>query len=381
MHVALAGAPALDEADVGRVIEQLPPHGREFVRLPWDTAHAVPDAMRAIVNRATDRQERQRYRVARSLARALQGWLKAESEADNGPLALLLDRLHTVGLLPASPGAAERVARMALMEKKRTGELAEVVLQDYALSFEMLRAVNTAQLRAGQVAANGPVLTVRRAIAMLGLDGVRRAALALRTWPGPLAPHHASELEKLFARVRRAARIAQALRPAGYDREVVFLVTLLQNLGALAVQYHFPEEAEQIEALMQPMPAARAGDRPEPGMAPEAAAYAVLGVDVEALGAAVARHWGLDNEAVHMMRRMPREAPVRAPDDDADVLRALASCANEIIDALALEPAQQEPALQRIVQRYGRALGVKLREVQAAIDALPARAGAEDVLA
>jgi non-specific serine/threonine protein kinase len=374
MHVAIAGQPALDEPDIGRVIAQMPPVGREFVRLPWTTVQPVPEALRAICNRATDRQERHRYRNARTLARALQGWLKASSESDGGPLALLLDRLHSVGLLPASPGAAARAARMALMEKERTNELAAVVLQDLALTFEMLRAVNTAQVRGAQIAGTGPVLTVRRAILMLGLDGVRRAALVLRPWPGPLNEAQAGELEQLFERVKRAARVAQSLRPPGYDLEVVYLVTLLQNLGRLAVQYHFPDEAQQIERLMQPAPSPREGEPDEPGLGEEAASYAVLGIDIEALGAAVARHWGLDSAVLHMIRRLPRSVPVRAADNDDDVLRALGSCANEAVDALALPAPQVTAALKAVAQRYGRMLGVQLRDLQSALDLVPTAA-------
>ncbi|HEY0820172.1 MAG TPA: protein kinase, partial [Rhizobacter sp.] len=35
LYRVLAGAPALDEPDTGRVVDRLPPQGREFVRLPW----------------------------------------------------------------------------------------------------------------------------------------------------------------------------------------------------------------------------------------------------------------------------------------------------------------------------------------------------------
>lgn len=367
MHQALAGAPALDQPDTGIVVDALPPAGREIVRLPWATAQPIAEALRAIVNRATDRQERQRYQNARTLARALRGWLQTDAENGGGPLVLLLDRLHTVGLLPASPGAADRAARMALMVRERTSELAEVVLQDIALSLDLLQAVNTAHVRGAQIAGNGPVLTVRRAIAMLGLDGVRQAALSLRAWPGPLSSEAEAALARLFARVRRAGRIAQALRPAGYDGEVVFLVTLLQNLGRLAVQYHFPDDAAQIRRLMEPAPPARAGEHEEPGMSEEAASLAVLGTDIEALGAAVARHWGLDATVLHLVRRLSTAAPVRNPDNDDDVLRTVASCANETIDALALPAARQADALQRIANRYARALGIGLRELSAAV--------------
>lgn len=363
LHWALAGQSALEEPDIARVVARLPPLGRDLVRLPWGTPLPVPDALRAIANRATERLVRQRYSSSRSLLRALEGWIRSDSLNGGDPLALLLDRLQSVGVLPASPGSAERAARLAMMERHRTDELAEVVLQDLALSFEMLRWVNSAQVRGVQAPGSGPVLTIRRAIAMLGLEGVRRAALGLRAWPGPLPDPAAAELQDLFNRVRRAARVAQALRPAGYDAEVVFLLSLLQNLGRLICTYHFPDELMQIRRLTQPAPAARSDEPEEPGMSEQAASYAVLGTDVEAIGAAVARHWGLDDSVLYLIRRLPMTTPPRTPDNDADVLRAVASCANEAVDALALPAQQRASALARVAQRYGRALGFNLKDL------------------
>ncbi len=367
MHALLTGHPALEENDVGLAIARLPPTGREILRLPYTTAQPVPEPLRAIVNRATDRQERQRYRNARTLLRALEGWQRTESGAGGGPLALLSDKLRMAGVLPSSPGASARAARLTLMERERTIELAEVVLEDLALSFDLLRLVNTAQVRGSQISGNGPVLTIRRAIAMLGLEGVRRAALALRPWPGPLNDAGAAELQRMVDRCQRAARTAVLLRPAGYDAEVVYLVTLLQNLGRLVVTYHFPDEAAQIRRLMQPAPAAKEGEPDEPGMEEANAAFAVLGADIEAIGAAVARHWGLDETVLGLIRRLPQGTPVRNADSDDDVLRALASCANEAVDALAQPAPRVAGALQRVVGRYGRALDFGLRELQAAL--------------
>ncbi len=374
LHGMLTGQHPLDEADIGRVVGRLPPLGREILRLPWTTAHPVPEPLRAIVNRATDRQERQRYRNGRTLLNALEGWQRSESSSGGGPLALLGDRLRAAGVLPSSPGAAARAARLAMMERERTNELADVVLEDLALSFELLRLVNSAQVRGAQLSGNGPVLTVRRAIAMLGLDGVRRAALALRPWPGPLDDGGATALQRLADRCKRAGRVALALRPAGYDSEVVYLITLLQNLGRLVVHYHFADEAQQIRRLMQPAPSVREGEPEDPGMDEEGAAFAVLGVDIEGIGNAVARHWGLDDGVVAMIRRQPRATAVRTPESDDDMLRTLGSCANETMDALQVPAPRVAAALQRVVQRYGRILGISMRDLQAALQATPAGA-------
>ncbi len=365
LHWMLAGRPALDEPDVASLIPRLAPLGRELVRLPWSTPRPVPEALRAIANRAADRQPSRRYRSARGMERALDGWLQGEGGDSGGPLALLLDRLHSVGTLPACTGHVARAARLAGMDRERTHELAAVVLRDLALSFELLRWVNSAQVRAALAAGSGPVLTVRRAIAMLGLDGVRRAALGLRPWPGPLAEPAALALGALIETVQRAGRVAQALRPAGYDAEVVHLVTLLQNLGRLLTAYHFADELQQIRRLMQPV--AQAGEADDAGMSEQAASYAVLGVDIEGVGAAVARHWGLDDAVLHLIRRLPLATPPRSIEHDDDMLRAVASCANEAIDALSLPEEHRATALRRVAQRYGKALRIRLDDLQDAL--------------
>ena len=171
-----------------------------------------------------------------------------------------------------------------------------------------------------------------------------------------------------MARVRRAGRVAVSIRPAGYDVEVVYLVTLLQNLGRLVVQYHFPEEAHQIRRLMQHIEGAP-GEQAQPGLSPEAASYAVLGVDTEELGLAVARHWGLDGSVLRMVRRVVPSEAHRGAEDDGDVLRYAASCANEMVDAAGLPPQRAQLALKQAAQRYVRVLGLTSKELAEALQA------------
>jgi len=367
LHGLLAGQPALEQADTGLVIARIAPHGRELVRLPWAMPLPVADALRAIVNRCTSSQERLRYQNARTLLGALAGWLESQAENGGGPVALLIDRLHTVGHLPALPGLAARVARVTSIESQRTDEIADQVLEDMALSFELLRTLNSAQVQGTQVQGNGPVLTLRRIISLIGVNGVRFASNALRPWPGPLSTAQAEAMQLALDRVRLAGHVAQALRPKGYDAQVVYLITLLQNLGRLMLRYHFADEAEQIAQLMRPAPASEL--QPEqPGLGEEAAAFAVLGVDVESLGAAVARHWGLSEDVLHMVRRLPADAAVRKPDSDAEVLRLTASAANEAVDALnSNTPAKVAAAIGQVAARYARVLGITTRDVNEAL--------------
>jgi eukaryotic-like serine/threonine-protein kinase len=367
----LTGQPALDQPDTALVIARIAPHGRELVRLPWSTPLPIPEALRAIANRCTSSQERLRYQSARTLLGALTGWLETLSEDGGGPLGVLLDRLRSVGHLPALPGLAARVARVTSLEGQRTDEIAAEVLDDMALTFELLRTLNSAQVQVTQVQGNGPVLTLRRIIALIGVNGVRLSANTLRHWPGPLDEGHANALQAVLDRVRLAGHVAQALRPKGYDAQVVYLITALQNLGRLMVRYHFADEADQIDQLMKPAAAgAEPGAAPQPGLSEQAAAFAVLGIDIESLGTAVARHWGLGDDVMHMARRLPPGAPVRKPDADDEVLRLTASAANEAVDVLAHTSAPRVgAALAQVAQRYARALGINARDLADALQA------------
>ena len=238
-----------------------------------------------------------------------------------------------------------------------------------ALSFELLRTLNTARVQGTQIAGNGPVLTLRRVVALIGVDGVRKAANSLRAWPGPLDDAGARALLATIDRVRLAGHVAQALRPAGYDAEAVYLVAVLQNLGRLLLRYHFAEEAEQIQQLMQP------GPRPSTATACRAAGPRRGGGELRRtrrrhrdLGNAVARQWGLGEEILHMIRRMPGDAPVRKPDSDAELLRIVASAANEAVDVAQPRAGAEVPAaLNNVVERYARVLRLNTRALDDAL--------------
>lgn len=77
-----------------------------------------------------------------------------------------------------------------------------------------------------------------------------------------------------------------------------------------------------------------------------------------------------------MMRRCPTDRPVHSPEDDAAVMRLVASAANEVVDAANLcEPAQLGAALVAIAKRYGRALGIDQKALKEALQQAHLQAG------
>jgi non-specific serine/threonine protein kinase len=62
-----------------------------------------------------------------------------------------------------------------------------------------------------------------------------------------------------------------------------------------------------------------------------------------------------------MIRRLPADVPVRKPDNDDELLRIVASAANEAVDALELPPRKVSAALNEVVVRYTRTLRLTTR--------------------
>ena len=376
MYRVLAGHPALDDPDLASAASRV---GPEIVRLPWTTPHTVPDTLRAIVNRATDRQHRQRYLNARTLLSAIQSWIKTNAQEGGGPLLLLLDRLNTVGHLPSRPGVERALSTALSQEQLRVDDFVDVIVKNPALVWELLRSVNTATYRSHS--ADDGVSTIGRATVLLGQQGLRKVATSLRAWPGVLAAQASAADESLAQSSQTtlqtelrltciAGHVARLLAPFSVNDEEALVAAISQRLGWLLILYHFPEEAQQIKALMQPGPPAEEGDAPTPGMSQDAATAAVLGINLDDLTHAVMRHWGMHERLQSACRPLNRTTPVRHPREPDEILRTVASLANELVNAASLqaEPAKVASAVHHASTRYVRALDLSAKECQLTLE-------------
>lgn len=373
LHRLLANHPALDDPDFNSAAKRV---GPEIVRLPWTTPHPVPETLRAIVNRATDRQHRQRYLNARTLLSALQGWLKTNSQESGGPLLLLLDRLNSVGVLPSRPGTEAVLARALKADTLRVDDFVDVVVKNPAVVWELLRSVNVASFRSRS--SDDGVTTLSRAVMLLGQQGIRRVAGVVRPWPGALGAQGSVSQEAsleatsmLRAQLRLtclAGHLARLLTPFSVHDEEASVTAMSQRLGMLLILYHFPDEGAQIRRLMQPGPPPESGAPPTPGMTLDAAAGAVLGINLDDLTQAVLRHWGLHDRLQQGSRPLSLTTPVRTPQNPEEILRTVASLANEMVNASILEPAKSVSALHQTYLRYARALGLTPKECNATLE-------------
>jgi len=279
---------------------------------------------------------------------------------DNGFDSVLADRIRRGGHLPARPLLVNRVTQIVSMEQERLDTVVDVLLEDIGLSLGLLRAANSAE--ASAVSVDEAVITVNRAMLLMGTNGLRRVAGSMKPWPGTLKPTGMRAFETAMNRALLAGHLAETLAPAGMDAEAALLAAQFQHLGTLLAAYHFPDELQQIARLKA------AGDvgSGQP-ISEETATLAVLGVDLPGLASAFLRLWGLTESLRQRVKPIPLDRRVISPTTPAGWIKLVASCANEIVALTELPQAAQPDALTSVLDRYHNALALDTEQVRGAM--------------
>jgi HD-like signal output (HDOD) protein len=353
----LLGRPPVGEPDLPTLVSQMTTID---LRLPMDLPQPVPVSLRLIINRSIDLHPQRRFVHARSFERVLGTWRQTQLLGGNGFDAMLAERIRRGGHLPARPMLGNRITLIAGMEKQRLDTVVDVLLEDIALSLGLLRSANSAD--AAAVTAEEPVLTVKRAMQLMGTAGLRRVASGMKTWPGTLKPMGVRALETALQRALLAGHLAELLAPAGMDAEAALLAAQFQHLGLLLAAYHFPEELQQIARLKA------AGDvgSGQP-ISEETATLAVLGVDLPGMTESFLRLWGLNESLRQRVRPIPLDRRVQSPTTPGGWIKLVASCANEIVAVTELPPPAQPAALTAVLDRYHNALALETDPVRSAM--------------
>lgn len=365
----LSGQRLLAERDPMRALERVQ---CEDLVLPAALASGEPvdDGLRTIVQGALARDSAQRLPSAALMHQALQQWLhggpavpvEAAATAGHATLDFLLRRMRHRSDFPALSDAVTRIQRVADSEHENLQSLAAEILKDVALTHKLLRVVNTAHYSA----AGGAVSTVSRAVALVGFAGIRNMALSLVLLDHMRDKGHATQLKEEFLRTLMAGTLASELASVAREAEECFLSAMFQNLGRLLAEFYFPDEAQQIRALVRPAGAQAAA------IDATLAARRILGIDYGVLGLGVAQAWGLPEHLQRTMQVPQGDAPTRSLGaGGAERQRWLGRLATEVTDAL-LE-GEGDAGLDAIAQRYSRALAIAGGPLRAAATAAQQR--------
>jgi HD-like signal output (HDOD) protein len=205
--------------------------------------------------------------------------------------------------------------------------LAGLVLQHYGLTLRVLRTVNSIYYnRSGQ-----PVLSVARAIVLLGVRTVREMAASYLIFDH--YQRRSPELRQLMLLSMITASHAEFLSAwNGKVRpEEAHVCGLFRNLGEVLVANHFPDDYAEILSLCEKNP----NDRVDP-------VVRVLGFRFEDLGAGMSRKWGLP---------IVGETPL--PGGNGLALKAVAELGHELTTLIyRTNPPPTDAAIARLLARY-----------------------------
>lgn len=363
----LAGQPMVRERDPYAAMRRI---AGEDLALPADLPASVDDPLRAVLRRAIARDPAQRYADASAFADALRLWMTPRAgehegaAANSGTLDFLLRRMRHKSDFPALSDSIARIQRIASSENESLANLSNEILKDVALTNKLLRLVNSAHF---SHAGGGSISTVSRAVALIGFAGIRNMALSLVLLEHMHDKGHANQLKEEFLRALMAGSLAGEMCRVAREGEEAFIGAMFQNLGRLLTEYYFPEEARQIRSAVASS-VRDASSLAAMVQAETAASIGVLGLSFEDLGLGIAKSWGLPDNLQRCMRRPDGEPPARVPDKAPDRLRWLTLAANELTDTLLRTDGDPTARLSSVAERHARAIGLSVREIQAATD-------------
>ncbi len=370
MDVFAAGM-LLGQLLVGRQLLQEPDPYRALQRImdedvAWPKEVTDIDApLRTLVMQAVARDPAMRLESARAFRDALAQWLDptpVSAEAhDSATFEFLLRRMRHKSDFPAMSDAVVRIQRVTQSDNASLNGVTAEIVRDVALTNKLLRLVNTARFRS---AGGGAIASVPRAVALVGLSGIRTMALSLVLLEHMQDKQHAQRLKETFLLAMMTGTLVDELTPSNKIADEPFLAGMMSQLGRLISEFYFPEEALQVRRRVEPQ-----WQKGEGSHAAEAHVVSdVLGIDYEALGSGVAKVWGLPVSLQRAIERQRGEPPARLVDGATDRLRWCTMAAGEMAQVLMQAPADSVAArLSGIGERYSKALGVPQAQIEAAL--------------
>lgn len=357
LYEMVTGSAAISGDNVYQVLHQ-GAHGKTDA--PSSRNIRVDEQLEAIILKAIAKNPDERYPDAAGMRQALQQYLDipgggAAASNKHTTLEFLIRRMRSKSDFPALSGIISEINKVVASESESSGKLARIILQDFALTNKLLKAVNTVTY--GQF--GGKINTISKAVVIIGFETVRNIAMTLILLDFLQNRAQAVELKDeivfaLFAGVV-AAELAPAQRP-GFAEEAM-ICSMFQHLGKLLTTFYFFEESQQIERLLE-----------NPEVTEDEAAVKILGLTYNELGIGVARHWNFPEQMVAAMRKLP-EGKLQKPAGGLDQLNITVNLANELSQLAAITGLpDKEHALRLLKQRYDAVSAVSERTLERALD-------------
>lgn len=203
--------------------------------------------------------------------------------------------------MPAFGATVAAVRNVTGDERASAGRLAQVILQDAALTTKVLKLSNSAFYNPTRQS----ISTISKAIVVLGFDLVADIALGVCLVDAMLAGGVRGRVTQEMARCFHAAVQARAIAHMRKDprAEEVFIATLLARVGDMAFWCFGGEAAERLDQALSRSAAQ------QPARTPEEVQMAELGFRLHQLSVGLAREWHLGPLLTGVLESRGRPGP------------------------------------------------------------------------
>ncbi|MEJ2480801.1 MAG: protein kinase [Acidihalobacter sp.] len=265
----------------------------------------------------------------------------------------IYDEIVDFSLRPPSRvagGGDARFDQLVLRATARAPEDRYADAQEFRAALASLLDVSLQRGRSGALD-----FIMRRIKRKPDFPGLSHAIRDINRFSADAANHSVAQLANAvlqdYATTQKLLRLANSSYYGQFGGSIhtvtqAFICGLLHSVGRVLTAYYFPEEYADIRLAV---------DRRR---VPEnIAAQEVLGLNYARLGQAVLEDWGFPGDIVHTLRPLA-SGKVAAPGSHAQALAAAAAFANEFGEAVFGARADLPGVLQRLLGRFGDALGV-----------------------
>lgn len=341
----LTGEPAISGSDsVSTIYQTL----NAAIPLPSAKKPDIDPRVDEIVRRALEKSPEARFRDAAEMKEVLDrfrvpsgsgGTTQLNATATHSTVDFLLRRMRHKADFPVLSQRFHEINRLTSEETDLSlQKLANLVLQDFALTHKLLQLVNSVAY-----GGNGRVTSVTQAILTLGLEQVRVVATSLMLATPPRGKDIHPGLHEVLLGAFVAGVVGRNLgRMAGLKNvEELFICSMFSRLGEILAIYYFPEDYDEIVRVVRTRE-----------LSELAASRDVLGIGFDELGIEVARRWNFPPNVLHAMRALPEGMLPAAPTEKERIAHC-AGFARELCDAAwRTPPEQREMVLGQLIERF-----------------------------
>jgi serine/threonine protein kinase len=360
LYEMVTGKRAVDGNSVFQILHRAV---NEKVISPSTLNSSIDERLEVIILKAISKKTEDRYRDAATMRQALLNYLDATQDGVEGngsgnthsTLDFLLRRMRSKTDFPALSGIISEINKIVSSESGSHSKLAQVILQDFALTNKIIKLVNTVSFRQ----FGGNINTVSKAVVILGFDTIRNVAMSLILFEFLQNKSQAVELKDEVIVSFFAGILAAELSSGGVlgEAEEAIICAMYYNLGRMLATFYFFEESRLVVRLME-----------DQKISEEQAAIRVLGISYNQLGEGVAGSWNFPHRLIAGMKKLPA-GKIKKPINDLEKLVVKVNLANELCMVSAItDVAEKNSELKKLCVRYEFALNISEKLLSAALE-------------